>query len=171
MKTLGRLTAVLLTAALLAACASGPAETINVPINTKGWKLGYSPQPTKQGWIKEWVRPPETVDNWTKLITLEFLNANTTPPREFMNELEARMRKRCPRVQWHVIDATKRRVIYEWKIDDCPGQKSQDEIAELLAGDYGLYRAAYTEKVSSIDPATRKQWIQWMSRARIIKAP
>lgn len=171
MKTLGKVAAVLLPAMLLAACASSPWETINIPINAKGWKLGYAPKPTQQGWIKEYVRPPQTVDNWTKLITLEFLNGNTTPPKEFMGELEARMRKRCPGVQWQIIEAQKTRVIYEWKIDDCSGQQNQNEIAELLRGDYGLYRAAYTEKVPSIDPATRKQWIQWLSQAKIIKEP
>ena len=171
MKPLRRITAVLLPCLLLAACASGPWETINVPIKAKGWKLGYAPKPTQQGWIKEYVQPPETVDDWTKLITLQFLNSNTTPPKQFMSELEARMKQRCPGVQWHIVQAAKTRVIYEWKIDDCPGQQNQNEISELIMGDYGLYRAAYTEKVPSMDPATRKQWIEWLSQAKIIKKP
>lgn len=171
MKSLRRITTILLPCLLLAACASGPWETIYVPMNAKGWKLDYAPKPTREGWIKEYVRPPETVDDWTQLVTLQFLAANTTPPKLFMSKLEARMRQRCPGVKWHVIKANETRVIYEWKINNCPGQQNQNEVSELLTGDYGLYRAAYTEKVRSIDPATRQQWIEWLLQAKIIKEP
>ena len=86
-----------------------------------------------------------------------------------MTELKAKMKQRCPGVKWHIIEANKSRVIYEWKIKNCPGQQDQSEISELLTGDYGLYRAAYTEKALSMNPATRKQWIKWLLQSKIIK--
>lgn len=154
---------------LLAACATGTWETINVPINPKGWKMGYSKKAAGQGWIKEYVRPPETVNNWTQLATLQFLDNVFTPPKIFMNHLESRLREQCPDVEWHTIDSDKTKVLYEWKISHCPGHRDQHELSLLLLGDYGLYRAAYTKRGSPMDPAVRKQWIQWLSAAKIIK--
>lgn len=155
--------------ALLAACATNPWETINVPINAAGWKMGYGKEVSRTGWIKEFVRPPETVDDWTRLITLQFFENTFPSPRKFMDHLETRLKDQCRNVDWHTISSGKQRILYEWEIHDCPGHQDQHEISLILLGDFGLYRAAYTQRGKLIDPATRTQWIQWLSEAKIIK--
>ena len=156
--------------ALLAACATSPWETINVPINAKGWKMDYTKKARGTGWIKEYVRPPETVADWTRLITLQFFDGVHTRPRAFMDHMEAILKNQCPNVSWRVINGDKKRILYEWEIQNCPGHHDQHEISLLLTGDYGLYRAAYTQRGSSMSPATRTQWVKWLNSARIIKA-
>lgn len=86
-----------------------------------------------------------------------------------MDKLESMLDKQCPHVDWNVLSAGKDRILYEWTIRDCPGHRDQHELSLLLMGDYGLYRAAYTRRGSPMDPATRKQWIGWLSEAKIIK--
>lgn len=169
MKRISKYVGYALALLLLAACATNPWETINVPINPKGWKMDYTRKAEGTGWIKEYVRPPETVNDWTQLITLQFFDSVFTRPRAFMNHMESTLEGQCPNVDWQVIKSGKKRILYEWKIRKCPGHRDQHEISLLLMGDYGLYRAAYTKRGSPMDAATRKQWIQWLSVARIIK--
>lgn len=169
MKGLYKYAGLIIAISLLNACATSPWETINVPINAKGWKMDYSKTAEGRGWIKEYVRPPETVNDWTKLITLQFFDSVYTPPKTFMDHLEAMLESQCPNVYWHTISNDKQRILYEWEIHNCPGHHDQHEISLLLIGDYGLYRAAYTQKGSPMDPSTRKQWIKWLSGSKIIK--
>ncbi len=77
---------------LLAACATNPWETINVPINPKGWKMDYTRKAEGTGWIKEYVRSPETVNDWTQLITLQFFDSVFTAPRTFMNHMKSTLK-------------------------------------------------------------------------------
>lgn len=170
MKRMYRLAGPMLATLLLAACSSAPWETINVPIDTQGWDLGYSKKVEGTGWIKEYVRPPETVSDWTQLTTLQFFDGVRTAPGTFMDGLESMLEKQCPHVDWNVLSSDKDRILYEWKIRDCPGHQDQHELSLILIGDYGLYRAAYTKRGSPMDPAVRKQWIAWLSEAKIIKA-
>ena len=154
----------------LASCASVPLETAYVPADVTGWDVGYAKDVRGQGNIVEYVKAPETINNWTKLITIQFLEGYKERPRTVMDRLESSMRGRCPDVQWSVINETETTVLYEWKIEGCHGQDDQHEISKLLKGNDGVHRAAYAEKEASIDTVIRQRWVDWLSKAYVEKA-
>ena len=159
----------------LAGCATlmesnaTPLEMIFTDISAKGWKKAYAKDVPGQGNIIERIPKDESLDNWTKMITIQFLENEHSAPREFMKGLERTMTGRCPDVTWSVIDSTSNSILYEWRIAGCQGQDDQHEVARLLRGNDGLHRFAYVEKVPELAPEVREQWIANLRSAYLVK--
>lgn len=160
-----------LAAALLGIVICGCATTIEtafVPGDSSGWKLGYGSD-RRGRTIAEYVPHHESIDNWSRLLTIQFLEGERSSPLAVMERLRSRIQTRCPGASWSVIRQETSSVLYEWKISGCPGNPDQNEIARLLRGNDGVHRIAYVEKVLNMATAERDKWVNAFSNAYVVK--
>ncbi len=108
--------------------------------------------------IVEFIRPGQSINDWSELVTIQFLEGNRSAPIDLMSELRDTMTQRCPNVVWVVLDERADSVLYEWVLQDCEGQDDQHEIARLLRGNDGLHRVAYTQKGPRLGSVTSAVW-------------
>jgi hypothetical protein len=153
----------------LAACSS-PLETVRLPAVGDAWEVGYSRDFGEgQGVITEFIPVGESMESWTRRITIQFLEGSTRTPEQGMSELRRAVQGPCPRSHWFVLDRRPNSILYEWSVFGCDGQQDQHEIARLLRGNDGLHRVAYTEKGTSMDPTSRALWLDRIALAVLIK--
>ncbi len=169
MKLKIKLLLTLLSSLLITSCASIPLETTYVPARIDGWKVGYAKDIPGQGNIVERIPAQESINNWSKMITIQFIEGSGESPKFFMSKLQKQMENRCTNVKWDVLEDNTYTVLYEWVISQCGEHPDQHEISKLLKGNDGLHRAAYIEKTQSIDPKTREKWVQWLSESYLTK--
>ncbi len=152
----------------LSACVT-PIEHVQSDLRLDGWKVGYSKDTPGKGNIVEFVPSNESVEVWSKLITIQFFEGSKEVPNEFMFNLRGKMRSRCPDVEWNVIREKRHEILYEWMINDCSGTEAQHEIAKLLKGNDGLHRFSYVEKTRILGEKERQYWIDAISNAYLVK--
>lgn len=152
---------------VLAGCATS-LETVFIPGDSSGWKFG-SGSDRKGQTLVEYVPRDESINNWSKLLTIQFLEDAQSTPGALMEAARTRMQARCPNVSWNVIREDTTSVLYEWKISGCSGNPDQNEIARLLKGNDGVHRIAYVEKTSNITAPEREKWIKAFSDAYVEK--
>lgn len=159
--------ALLAFTALLGGCATA-LESVYVPADSSGWKFGSGSDRRGQT-IAEYVPSNESINSWTKLLTIQFLEGERRTPTAVMEDLKTRMKARCPDSYWGVIAQDSSSTLYEWKITNCSANPDQHEIARLLKGNDGAHRIAYTEKTGAIDPSIREKWIASFKEAYVEK--
>ena len=152
-------------------------ETVYVPIENKGWKFGQGSNRAGRT-IAEFIPTSETMRNWTRMFTIQFLEGERNSPAAVMKTLQAQMLSRCPEAKWVVGSEDGVSITYEWAIANCPGQANQHEIARLLKGNDGVHRIAYVRKISELESDERERWLKWFAaayvekgRKRVIVAP
>jgi len=158
----------LLCLVLLTSSCATTIETVYVPSDPSGWKFGAGSDRLNQT-IAEFVPSNESIDNWTRLLTIQFLEGEKRSPVTLMEDLKSRMQARCPGSYWGVISQDSLSTLYEWKITGCSDNPDQNEIARLLKGNDGLHRIAYTEKTRAMDAASRDKWITIFKDAYVEK--
>lgn len=147
-----------------------PLEHMVVPLDMPGWKIGYeNREQFTNNTIKEIIPQNETIENWTKLLTIQYYNGRKDNPEAFMAALESSMKKRCKETSWKVIEKNDKSILYEWSIANCSPNKDQHEIASLIKGNNGLHRAAYTEKVKNMNTETHDAWVKKLSSTYLEK--
>lgn len=159
--------AVMLLGIVGAGCAI-TLETVFIPTDSSGWKFG-SGSDRKGRTIAEYVPSNESINNWSKLLTIQFLEGERSSPFAVMEAIRSRIQARCPGTAWNVIRQETSSVLYEWRISDCPGNTDQHEIARLLKGNDGIHRIAYVAKVPNIAAAERERWLNALSDAYVEK--
>ena len=167
MKHLYKFVAVVLVVGL-AGCAT-PLEGIYAPIDASGWKVAYAKDVPGKGNIVERIPSGESLNNWSKMVTIQFMEGEQRTPSVFMDGLKGQMTQRCPKVEWAVVESSNTSILYEWTIKNCPGQQDQHEVSRLLRGNDGLHRIAYVEKVSQLSKETRERWTANLKSAYLVK--
>ncbi len=162
-----RLFASLAITTLLGGCVTA-IETVNIPTDPSGWKFGSGSNRRGQT-IAEFVPHDESIDNWTRLLTIQFLETEIRSPAVVMDDLKSKMQARCPDSYWSIINQDSVSILYEWNIKNCSLNPDQHEIARLLKGNDGLHRVAYTELTTAINPSTREKWITSFKEAYVEK--
>jgi hypothetical protein len=163
---------VLVCCVVAAGCAGIAIETTYIPAPTSGWKVGHA---RDEGWfgkgnIVELVPENESINSWTKLITIQFFERSKVLPRAAMEGVHQHILQACHgNVGWEVIKEDETSILYEWRGQDCTTGGTQHEISKYLKGNAGLHRAAYTEKVSQMDKETHDRWVGYLSNAYVEK--
>jgi hypothetical protein len=141
-------------------------ETVYVPADNSGWKVGYGvnkPELT----IVEYIPVEESISNWSRIFTIQFLEG----VRELSNETPktlSKMLTNCPDTKWDVLSEDKLSVTYERKTLACKGG-DEYEIARLLKGNDGIHRISYTSK-KPINETDRASWLKVFTDAYVEKS-
>ena len=152
---------------LLSACAT-TLETVYVPAENKGWKVG-SGSNRAGGTLMEFIPTTESIGNWSRMFTIQFLEGERGSPNTVMKTLESQMRARCPGAKWRVVNQDSTSVTYEWSLSGCAGHSDQHEVARLLKGNDGVHRIAYVRKTPQLDAAERSTWLRAFANAYVEK--
>ena len=134
------------------------------------WKVGNSQQNEAQA-ITEFVPKEETVENWSKMLTIQSVskaNSSWRSAERFMNLLKDSIAKKCPRVIWSVIEKTKRDILFEWRVENCPQNADQHQVQRLLDGKWNGFNIAYVRKVTELPPDEREQWLKVLRESKIV---
>lgn len=133
------------------------------------WSVGHEQYLKGKSAITEFVRPGETVQNWTELLTVfTFPPKYLLSPDITMKFLKAKIEKRCQNVVWNVIQREEKKVLFEWKITDCSAHPDQHEVALLIYGKWTVFKISYVEKVKELTPEVRDKWIKAFSEAKAV---
>ena len=153
---------------LLASGCATTLETVYVPAENKGWKVGSGTN-NPGATLVEFIPVDETISNWSRMFTIQFLEGTRAAPSDFMKTLQAQAVSRCPKTQWVVISDSSLSTTYQWSISSCPGHPDQTEIARLIRGNDGLHRIAYVRRTSTLDPSERDTWLDAFAKAYVEK--
>lgn len=136
------------------------------------WYLANSQEIKGKYTIDEFVPKGETVENWTRLFTYQNFARyyySQSSPEIMMNSLKTLMEKRCPGIEWKIVQKSETDVLYEYRIVNCPGNPDQHEIARIIFGKWNIWRLAYTEKVATLPEETRTKWIKYLSEPKVFQ--
>jgi hypothetical protein len=160
---------VLLSVIALSGCATS-LETANLqlPDGAGKWKAAGGSERRGQT-IAEFVPRDESVDNWSQLLTIQFIEQRGVSPLMVMDQLKSKMQSRCPGSMWRIIQQDSLSVLYEWSIASCGGNPDQHEIARLLKGNDGIQRVAIATKSADFSPSDREQWVRVLFEAYVVK--
>jgi hypothetical protein len=144
-------------------------EKMTFPVAPGKWKLANSRSDTGRALV-EYLRPTESPRHWTENLGGTYTafdgGGNVTLEWE-AKRMEDGVKKVCKDASFKVLSKTDNDLVYEWRVENCPRQPDQTEIARLLLGREGVYRVAYVRKGKPLTAAERKLWIQRLSQARI----
>ena len=137
-------------------------EAVSLDVVSWGWEVGFAGDQGDDA-IAEFVRPGETVENWTELVTMQsFMKRPSRNLRAdaLMDGLRSRMAQRCPDVVWDVLESSEREVLYECHIRDCAPHPDQHEIARFLENQTTVFRVAYSARGGDRSEETRTRWLE-----------
>jgi len=153
---------------------SAETETISFTFNPNVdpkktlWTPGFN-QSDQNFSNTEFVPKGETVENWTQMLNVQsFAKSGFPEPEKAMATLRERMLQRCPNAVWKIIEKIKKDVLYEWRIENCPGNADQHEVARLFDGKWNRFRLAYVEKTKELAPEVRDYWIQVLREGKTV---
>jgi hypothetical protein len=120
--------------------------------------------------LRELIPPNESLENWSKMLTIQFLDKKLLPSSDLRNNLKLlymQAKEKYQGLVWNVIEQSPETSTYEWA---CPyGFRSipaQYEIVRLIMTKKGLHRAAITKK-SPFSDSERQLWLQRLGEAHI----
>ena len=156
----------------LVSCATS-IEYLSVPVKNTGekWKLGFQNRVKFSNTnIREFVPNNETINNWSKLLTIQFIEKE---PQEYdleasMNSRKSDVSKICQNLKWDILEKSQNTIIYEMYASSCQNMTSQHVLGRMIKGNNGLHLVLYTEKMK-IDTKTREQWLENLKKSEVIK--
>ena len=134
------------------------------------WEFGYETEDDTQI-VYEFVRPGQTVDNWTERITVQTLNkaiglgSVEGQIDSYRNSLD----ERCPGSTVDVIRQTPDGVIYESNIVNCEQGADEHALVRILDGSYNRFFVHYAVRgESTMTPERRAEWLEELMAFHII---
>jgi len=151
------------------------------------WHLGH----TTSQWnvdIAEYILPPDTVENWTELLTMRvdwrtskvyFYDAGATfavvpDPSVIMNATKESAQMRCANpLTFRKLDEDRTgpypSVMFYIACDKYPGihpaaSTEEADVYRVFQGRYGLHRVIRARRSSGLDDATLEGWTRYMKR-------
>ena len=149
-------------------------EYLSVPIIDKdisiGWKLGHQyREPFNASNIREFVPNNESIKNWSKLFTIQFIK-KAKNKWDLALSIESKKHdliKICPNLNWMIIETSNTSIIYEWKIKDCTGHANQHNIGRMFKGEDGLHHVFFIAKTDQLDPNLKSNWLNSLKHSTI----
>jgi hypothetical protein len=167
----------ILAIALLSGCGTvGPGSSRQEdlafpPEILRDWQVGYSVENRSER-TTQFVPKGEKIDNWTRLVTLQTVKKSDVSAESIENTVNKKakeMSARCPETVWNVIERgpNTNTILYEFRVQNCPSNADQHEIARILDGKYNLFSIHYAAKVKTLPPEERDKWIKLLLEASI----
>jgi hypothetical protein len=156
----------------LSACVTVPVEGLKTSINTGGWDIGYQKDfGAGNGYIREFVPKGESINNWSKLITIEFIEGEKSSLKTYIDSFQKLRTKQCPGTKFTLLDENEFDITYQFNFPTCGEHQQQSEISRLYAGNDGIHRLSYAEKTEEIPEPTVNKWLSEFDKSFIVKGP
>ena len=156
----------------LVSCVSVPIESLHTEIKTDNWVVGFEKDfgPGK-GYIREFVPKGESIFEWSRLISVEFIEGEVKSPMAYITAFELMRQAQCPGTSFEVINQSQYFVTYLFNFPECMKHDAQSEISRLYKGNDGLHRLSYTEKSLSLSESVKAHWLSEFENSYIVKGP
>jgi hypothetical protein len=140
---------------------------------TPAWDIGYEAGDNLQR-VVEFVRPGQTVDNWTELVTIQTYNKAVPwgSVEEQIAENARERAERCPGSTEDVIRQMPDGVLIEGKTVNCEQGADEHGVARVLDGTLSRFVVHYAVRGPvEMTPERRTEWIEKLSAIEIISVP
>lgn len=117
--------------------------------------------------IVEYIPVGESLDNWSEMVTLQFLNSVETP-ENFLALFQEGICSQNESASFEVVESTPDALTWEWRISTpSPGGGVQHELCHLVRAKGGWFRIAYTKKVAKLSSHERSDWLAALQSAHL----
>lgn len=134
------------------------------------WDIGHNAGDQLQR-VTEFVRPGQTVDNWTELVTWQALNKafDLGSVEDHMAAYKKDLGARCPGSTMEVIRQMPDGSLYESHIVNCEQGAEEYELARVLDGTSNRFVVRYGVRGEvTMTPERRAEWIEKLMAVQII---
>ncbi|WP_444922496.1 hypothetical protein ACJJID_09400 [Microbulbifer sp. CnH-101-G] len=159
-----------LSALFITACASIPLEGLHTEIDPDSWEVGFQKDfGTGNGYIREFIPKGGSINDWSKLVSIEFLEGEKRTLSEYVHAFQQKRQEQCPGTEFEILSKEEYTITYQASFPDCMGHKMQSEITRIYMGMDGLHRLSYAEKTATLDENTVNKWQYEFSKSYIVK--
>jgi len=157
---------------------SGPyQEAILVPFvfedDNSAWEVGYSAQNEVQR-VVEFVRPGQTVENWSELVTIQTFNkaAGVGSVEDSLAMYRQDLLSRCPDSKVNIIRQNSGDVVYEAYVMGCAEGPDEHVLARVLDGAHSQFLVQYAvREAATMAPSRRTDWIEKLMSVQVVRNP
>lgn len=113
----------------------------------------------------EWIPHLQKLDSHNEALTVQFMakrlkDAKPSTAKQLATNMYRQARMKYAEMQWKVLRDGEDDYLYEWILPrGAEGIPPQHEIVRIVSTDKGFHRIAYERRVPTMDPVTRKVWI------------
>jgi hypothetical protein len=170
----------LLSAICLCSCATGlggsrlPAESLAIPFLFQGdklvWEMGHNSGDQVQR-VTEFVRPGQSVENWTELLTAQTLNKafDVGSVENQFAAYKGDIAMRCPGSTAEIIRELSDGILYEAHIVNCEQGSDEHTLARVLDGTSNRFIVQYAmREAAAMTPERRAEWIEKLISVQIM---
>lgn len=141
----------------------------------EGWTVGFEQDIGSQA-IKEMVKNPETVENWTEIGTVLVTRGDVASTANFDLDtlIDALVRGARAKARDVQIDIEKEGLpgaetsrLFVIKAKDYPDGTSETQVQLLVKGKKSIFNIQRTKRTADLDEKTIKEWIAFLKTARL----
>jgi hypothetical protein len=155
---------------------SGPPESLMMPFTFEGgnlaWNVGHEAGNAVLR-VVELVRPGETVDNWTELVTVQTFNKAVdvgtveSQVASFQRDLAAR----CSGATLEAIPEHSTDRLYESNVINCKSGDDEHNLTRIIDGRANRFIVQYAvRRTKTMTPERRAEWIGKLSAVQIVES-
>lgn len=155
----------------------GTAEGLAIPLfhqdGELAWKVGHSAESEAQH-ILELVRPDESVEDWTELVTVHTLNkaAGLGSIEDHLAGHRDEVTARCPASTVEVLRQGPDGALYELRVLDCERGPDEHILGRILEGESNRFVVHYAVRDPvSMTADRREEWIDKLTALEIAQGP
>ena len=138
-----------------------------------GWEVGHSAEDQAQR-VTEFVRPGQTVENWTELVTWQAFN-KAIDLGSVQDQFAAHQEEiiaRCPGSTAEVIRELPDGILYESHVVNCEQGSDEHILARVLDGTSNRFILSYAVRGAVVMTSERRtEWIDKLMTVRIFSLP
>ena len=144
-------------------------DSLDAPLLDEGWEIGYGGK-TPDQMLVEYVRPGQTVENWTEMVSVQAFNKGFNPVsiEDELVRVRNSLDELCPGSTLALIRQMPDGVIYESRSVNCQGS-GEHALVRILDGIYSRFVVHYAVRgAMTMTPARRAEWIEGLTTFRIL---
>ena len=165
-----KVTAIIFLSWLVTACATVPLEGLYTDIDAASWEVGFQRDfGPGIGYIREFVPTGESINHWSKLLSIEFIEGETRSVTAYLDDFQQKRKQQCPGTLFTLLKEDEYATTYHFSFPDCGDHQQQTEISRMYLGNDGLHRLSYAEKGNHLSESTIQHWIKAFDQSYIVK--
>lgn len=150
---------------IASAFSNGYPVKISLPV---GWIVGHHAYDRQKGEILEFVRPGESVEDWSELITVQRMptGCGHATPQATLEHVQSLREDTCPgATKWRLIESSDTSVTFEWQASACGGWTDQHEVSKIIYRPDTRVFLHYVVKQYSMPEQKRSDWLERLNFA------
>lgn len=145
-----------------------PTDNIRMASDASGWKCANADSDSAAA-IAEYIRPPDSLDNWTEMVTILHLKDIEMTVEQFVGMQQETLLEQSPSTKWTTQKISSDSALFEWHHPQEGGEDAQYEIARVIQRPSGIYRFSFVVKNDNPAAALIQTWRSILSSVDVSK--